>query len=72
MIEGMDYIVRYVSLPRNVHGMTVMDENGFYNVYINSDQSDEIQRAAYDHELKHLERNDFSKCDIPLELVEAI
>lgn len=72
MIEGMDYIVRYVSLPMHVHGMTVMDENGFYNVYINSDQSDEIQRAAYEHELKHLERNDFSKCDIPLELVEAI
>lgn len=72
MIEGMDYIVRYVSLPMHVHGMTVLDENGFYNVYINRDQSDEIQRAAYDHELKHLERNDFSKCDIPLELVEAI
>lgn len=72
MIEGMDYIVRYVSLPMHVHGMTVMDENGFYNVYINSDQSEEIQRAAYEHELKHLERDDFSKRDIPLELVEAI
>lgn len=72
MIEGMDYIVRYVSLPMHIHGMTVQDENGFYNVYINSDQSEEVQRAAYEHELEHLKRNDFSKLDTPLELVEAI
>lgn len=72
MLEGMDYIVRYVSLPMRVHGMTVQDENGFYNIYINRDQSEDIQRAAYEHELKHLEHNDFSRVNTPLELVEAI
>ena len=56
----------------HIHGMTVQDENGFYNVYINSDQSEDVQRAAYEHELEHLKRNDFSKLDTPLELVEAI
>ena len=50
LIEGMDYCVRYIDLPMKVHGMTVLDENGFYNVYINCMLSRELQRAAYDHE----------------------
>lgn len=72
MIEGMDYCVRYVDLPRKVHGMTVLDENGFYNVYINRLLSKEMQRDAYDHELEHIRRDDFSKQDLPLEAVENI
>ncbi|MBP3796465.1 MAG: hypothetical protein J6I46_01645 [Ruminococcus sp.] len=70
IIQGMDYWVRYVSLPLKVHGMTVQDEDGFYNVYINSDQSEEVQRAAYDHELEHIKRHDFDRTDLPLEAVE--
>jgi hypothetical protein len=72
LIEGMDYYVRYVALPRKVHGMTVLDENGFHNVYINSLLSREEQRAAYDHELEHIRGDDFSKTDLPLEQVENI
>jgi len=72
VIEGMDFCVRYVDLPRKVHGMTVLDENGFYNVYINCLLSREMQRDAYDHELEHIRRDDFSKQDLPLEMVENI
>jgi hypothetical protein len=52
--------------------MTVLDENGFHNVYINSLLSREEQRAAYDHELEHIRGDDFSKTDLPLEQVENI
>ena len=72
MIEGMDYTVRYVALPLSIHGLTVLDENGFYNVYINCNQSFEIQHHALEHELEHIKRNDFEKSKLPLELVEAI
>lgn len=57
---------------RKVHGMTVRDENGFHNVYINSLLSGEEQRAAYDYKLEHIRRDDFSKTDLPLEKVENI
>lgn len=72
MTEGMDFIVRYVPLPLKVHGMTVQDVNGFYNIYINSAQSEDVQRAAYKHELEHLKRGDFARSECPLELVENI
>lgn len=72
MIEGMDYWVRYVPLPFTVHGMTVQDENGFYNIYINICQSAEVQRAAYDHEMEHILRDDFSRVHMPLESIENI
>ena len=70
IIKGMDYWVRYVSLPLKVHGITVQDEDGFYNIYINRDQSEEIQREAYDHEIEHIMRRDFDRSDLPLEIVE--
>lgn len=72
MLEGMDYCVRYVSFPMKVHGMTVLDENGFYNIYININLNEDAQFEALRHELKHLERDDFSKKDTPIELIEAI
>lgn len=52
--------------------MTVQDVNGFYNIYINSAQSEDVQRAAYKHELEHLKRGDFARSECPLELVENI
>lgn len=70
LIEGMDYLIRYIPLPISVHGMTVLDENGFYNVYINICQSREVQLAALEHEMEHIKRNDFSRDDEPLEVVE--
>ena len=72
MLEGMDYCVRYVALPLRVHGLTVVDENGFYNIYINCDQSTDVQLDALRHELEHIKRNDFAKTNTPIEFIEAI
>ncbi len=70
MVEGRDYCVRYTSLPISVHGVTARDETGFYNIYINVDQSYENQKKAILHELEHIERGDFDKSDQPLDDVE--
>lgn len=72
MLEGMDYCIRYVALPMRVHGLTVVDENGFYNIYINSEQSSAVQLDALRHELEHIRRKDFDKINTPIELIEAI
>lgn len=58
-----DTIVRYVDLPCSVRGVTVLDFDGNYNVYINSRLSYDVQQGALEHELNHIKNNDFYCCD---------
>ena len=67
-----DYIIRYIALPYLVKGVTVMDTDGFYNIYINSQLSFEEQEKAIRHELEHINRADFDNALAPLEEVEAM
>lgn len=67
----MDYCIRYVDLPCRVKGVTVMDEEGFFNVYINSRLSYDCQQKTIKHELTHIQRGDFFKAD-KLERIEAM
>lgn len=53
-----EYRVRLVDLPPRVGGMVSMDDEGFYNVYINSRLTWERQREALRHELDHIEHDD--------------
>ena len=39
----MEYCVRYVELPLAVNGLTVLDADGFYNIYINAAHKREMQ-----------------------------
>ena len=39
--------------------MTVLDNDGDYNVYLNVSLSWEEQRAAYKHEMRHIKFGDF-------------
>ncbi len=56
-------IVRCVPLPHSVRGTTVTDEDGNYNIYINSLLSYEARCDAYRHEFNHLKNNDFYNDD---------
>ena len=67
----MDYIVRYIDLPITVKGATVMDYDGFYNIYINSRLSYEEQKKTIAHEMEHIVRGDFFSC-ATLEDVETM
>lgn len=49
-------IIRLVNLPCAVHGFTVVDEDGNYNVYLNANGNIE---SAFIHELTHILNNDF-------------
>ena len=50
-----DIIVRYLSFKSTVNAVTVIDEDGNYNVYNNDRLSYEAQQEAYEHELYHIE-----------------
>ena len=57
--------IRIIALPHTVRGITVADENGDYNIYINSVLSPDQQKLVLKHEMTHVKRNDFdSFCDI--------
>lgn len=62
-------IIRHISLPSSVLGVTLPDENGDFNVYINSNISDQKQKEAVEHEIKHIELDHFYNDD-PVELNE--
>jgi len=49
-----------------------MDENGFYNIYVNAKLSYEMQKKAIEHELTHVCRNDFYSTDTCLEKIETM
>jgi hypothetical protein len=53
-------IVRVAALPSRVKGVTVPDEDGNYNVYLNKCLSYETQRRAYLHEIEHITNDDFN------------
>lgn len=58
-----DFCIRFIDFPCRINGVTVQDESGFYNVYINAKLSEEGQQAAIKHELTHIKRDDFYSLD---------
>jgi len=62
-------IVRVAALPRRVKGVTVPDDDGNYNVYLNQCLSYETQRRAYLHEIEHITEDDFNS-DEPIHIIE--
>lgn len=60
-MEGI--IVRFVDLPYKVGGVTAVDENGDFNVYVNSRWGYKGQINALEHEGKHIKHGDFDSKD---------
>ncbi len=52
-------IVREIVMPRFVRGQTLLDEDGDYNIYLNSLDSYEERNATLQHELDHILLFDF-------------
>lgn len=64
LIEGQDYVVRYIPFPNcAVDGATVSSVD-FPCIYINSRVCPKRQREALEHELEHLENDDLYSDDL--------
>ena len=69
-IENADYFVRILDLPHGVGGMVTPNDDGTFSVYLNARNSHEKQRHTCDHEIRHIERDDFWNGK-PIEEVEG-
>ncbi|MBE7037475.1 MAG: hypothetical protein E7404_01075 [Ruminococcaceae bacterium] len=56
-------IIRFISLPHTIRGVTVTNPDLTYNVYINSNLAPDIQKKAYKHEMQHIGYDDFENFD---------
>ena len=70
-IEGADYFVRLIDLPPKVGGVCSPNEDGTFNVYLNSRKDREHHIDSYFHEVDHIEGEDFWN-DKPIEEVENL
>ena len=70
-LENADYFVRLVDLPGTVGGFCTPNEDGTFNVFLNSRKDREHHIDSYCHELKHIEDDDFYT-DKPIEEVENL
>ncbi len=53
-----------------MRAMTILDENGDYNIYVNQDLSPEALENALCHEMLHINRGDFLKYNATVEEIE--
>jgi hypothetical protein len=51
-----------VDLPGTVRAFTVHNSDDSYTIFINAGLSHEMQCAAYDHEMQHINNHDFDYC----------
>ena len=65
----IDYYVRTVALPITVKGVSVPNDDGTFDIYINARLPQEKQEEVLAHELRHLEAEHFY-VDIPLRVAE--
>lgn len=58
LYEG-EYSVYMVPFPGDIHGAVRVDPDGYPSIYINDWLGPEGRRAAFDHEMRHIENDDF-------------
>ena len=66
-----DINVVLIDFPVKGKEMVVPNEDGSYTVLINAKLSHEMRIAAYNHAMKHIENDDFSKADVQQIEVDA-
>ena len=65
----IDYYVRNVPLPRKVEGVSIPNDDGSFDIYINSLLPSEMRDRVLQHELRHLKAEHFY-LDMPISTME--
>lgn len=60
---GSYIFVRHIQLPGTVRAVTLPNNDGTFDIYINSTLPEELQQKALDHELKHIRKDHFYNSD---------
>ena len=56
-------VCRTVDLPPRINAVTVIDENGDFNIYLNARLSEDERQRAFRHELRHIRMRHFYKTE---------
>lgn len=71
MIEGIDYYVHRVRFPNKANpAMSFPNDDGTFDIYLNTLYDDERLKKELEHELRHIQGEHFY-VDIPIERAEA-
>jgi len=54
-----EYFVRLVELPLSVEGVTIPNDDGTFDIYINSLLPPDCQEKKLQHEIRHIKRDHF-------------
>lgn len=65
----IDYYTHSVALPITVEGVTIPNDDGSFDIYINSALPEEKRASVLEHELRHIRLEHFY-LDMPVELME--
>lgn len=70
-IEGADFFVRVIPFPAGCgcDGAVTPNDDGTFSVYLDARTTAERQRRACDHEVRHIEHDDFYR-DAPISQIE--
>lgn len=68
MTEG-EYRVYLIKMPGCIRGAVRVDADGFPSIYINECLGPDERKAALQHEMRHIQNDDFYN-DKPIEEVE--
>lgn len=66
-----DYFVRYVEFPSKVEGVTIPNDDGTFDIYINSVFCEKRKQEILGHELRHILENHFYNDILPIRQIEA-
>lgn len=60
LVEGQDFVIRRLDMQTaKIDGCCVSDADGVSTIIINTRVCQKRQEKAFEHELKHLENDDF-------------
>lgn len=60
---GTNIFIRTVPLPGAVRAVVLPNDDGTFDIYINSSLPDELRRRALEHELAHIRKDHFYNDD---------
>lgn len=66
-----DYFVRPIELPRTVNGVTLPNDDGTFDIYLNSLLTEDEQKTALEHEIEHIIQDHFYNDVKPILQIEA-
>ncbi|WP_312281175.1 hypothetical protein [Oscillibacter sp.] len=65
-----DYFIRYIDFPASVEGVTIPNNDGTFDIYINQRLCPKKQQLKLAHEIRHIRNDHFYNDILPIRDIE--